>query len=166
VHIHIAACLLKAKIAEPEETYITRGQNGNKAQPGVSTNISAHLSSDHKTKARVPLPLVKHVYNCDGVEVLTAVTIKSTVLRDVKPCNLVYVHRRFGKMYFLYLQGQRVCQRINQQAVISAYLVTLMVYQTARRHIPGDSNLRATFLRPRMALYDITHGLVTAGGAN
>jgi hypothetical protein len=37
--------------------------------------------------------------------ILTALTIKSTIFRDVKTCNPVKVRRRFGGMYWLRLRG-------------------------------------------------------------
>jgi hypothetical protein len=41
-----------------------------------------------------------------GFEVLTTVTIKSTVFWDVMPCCLVEFQQRFGKTYCLRLQGR------------------------------------------------------------
>jgi hypothetical protein len=39
----------------------------------------------------------KRLKRCyDGFEVLTAVTMKSTVLRDVMACSLIQVHKCFG----------------------------------------------------------------------
>jgi hypothetical protein len=49
-----------------------------------------------------------------GTEVPTAVTISSTVFWDVTPCSQVEVHGRFGRTYFLHLQGRRISRLSNQ----------------------------------------------------
>jgi hypothetical protein len=41
-----------------------------------------------------------------GFEVLTAVTMNSTVFWDVMPCSLLEVHRSFGGTYYFHLQDQ------------------------------------------------------------
>jgi hypothetical protein len=38
-------------------------------------------------------------------EVLIAVTMRSTIFRDVVPCSLAGVHRRFGGPYYLHIRG-------------------------------------------------------------
>jgi hypothetical protein len=43
-----------------------------------------------------------------GFEVLTAVTIKSTVFRSVRAFSPVDVHGRFGGKYYLHVQSCRV----------------------------------------------------------
>jgi hypothetical protein len=50
-----------------------------------------------------------------GFEVLTAVTMKSTVFWDVMPCSLVQVYWCFWSMYHLHFQGQRLSHASNLQ---------------------------------------------------
>jgi hypothetical protein len=45
-----------------------------------------------------------------GFKVLMAVTVKITVFWHVMPCRPVEVHRSFGDIYCLYLQGRRISQ--------------------------------------------------------
>jgi hypothetical protein len=54
-------------------------------------------------------------WECVEIEVLTAVTVKSTCFRDMTPCNLVNIHRRF--------KG-----------------TSMGSYQTTRRHNPEHLN--------------------------
>jgi hypothetical protein len=49
----------------------------------------------------------KIFYNYVIVEVLTAMTMKNAVFRDVAPCRLC-VNRRFGRTYRLYVQGRKI----------------------------------------------------------
>jgi hypothetical protein len=56
-----------------------------------------------------------------GVEVRTAVTIKSVVFWDVTPCSLIGVHRRYAVMYCLYIQGRRVSQENSKKQVLVAF---------------------------------------------
>jgi hypothetical protein len=42
-------------------------------------------------------------------------TMRRTIFRDVTPCSLVKIHRSFGSMYCLHLQGRWVNQRSKQQ---------------------------------------------------
>jgi hypothetical protein len=53
--------------------------------------------------------------NRSNIEALTVVIRKRTVARDVTPCNLVEVYRRFGRTYCLSLQSRRV-NRANEYA--------------------------------------------------
>jgi hypothetical protein len=43
-------------------------------------------------------------------EVLTAVFMKSSISWDITPCSPLKVNRRFGRIYRLYLQDQRICR--------------------------------------------------------
>jgi hypothetical protein len=81
------------------------------------------------------------------LEVLTAVTMKSTVSWGVTPCSLVEVHQCFWGMYCLHLQDQRVGHAINQQDV-SSKQSTLLWYQTTWSHISEDSTLPPLLLHP------------------
>jgi hypothetical protein len=40
--------------------------------------------------------------------------MKSIVLLNVTPCNLVEIYVRFGRTYYLHLQGRRVGRAIKQ----------------------------------------------------
>jgi hypothetical protein len=42
-----------------------------------------------------------------GIEVFTAVVMKSVILWDMTPCSLSSFNRRFGGIYRLHLQGRR-----------------------------------------------------------
>jgi hypothetical protein len=44
-------------------------------------------------------------------KVLTPVNIKITVFWEVKPCNPVDFHRRFGGTYYLHIQGWRCAKQ-------------------------------------------------------
>jgi hypothetical protein len=48
-----------------------------------------------------------------GIEVLAAVAIKSSVLRDMMPCSPLNINRRFGGTCHLPLQGRRIIQARN-----------------------------------------------------
>jgi hypothetical protein len=48
-----------------------------------------------------------------GIEVLTAVVMKSTIFWDITPCSLLKVNRRFGGTYRLHLQGRRTSRASN-----------------------------------------------------
>jgi hypothetical protein len=43
-----------------------------------------------------------------GFEVLTAVSMKSTIFWDITPRSPLNVNRRFGATYRLHLQGRRI----------------------------------------------------------
>jgi hypothetical protein len=47
--------------------------------------------------------------------VLTAVIMKSIIVRDVTPCSLVDVYTRFRGTNYLHLHGQIVSQAIHKQ---------------------------------------------------
>jgi hypothetical protein len=52
-----------------------------------------------------------------GFEILTAVTIKITILWGVRPCSLVEFHRHFRATHSLHLEGRRASQaRSRRQA--------------------------------------------------
>jgi hypothetical protein len=56
-------------------------------------------------------------------EVLTGVTMKSTVFLDVMPCITVNTYKCFGGLYYLHLQDQRVSQARNQELLHLSYVV-------------------------------------------
>jgi hypothetical protein len=67
-----------------------------------------------------------------GVEVLTAVVIKSAIFWDITPCSLLKVNRCFGGTYCLHFQGRKICRERSQvanraftQVSYSAYFSTL-----------------------------------------
>jgi hypothetical protein len=41
-------------------------------------------------------------------EFLMDVSVKVNILRDLRPCGLLGIYRRFGVTYCLYLQGGRI----------------------------------------------------------
>jgi hypothetical protein len=49
-----------------------------------------------------------------GFEVLTAVTMKSSIFWYITPCCSVKVNQRFGVTYRFHLQGRRIRQAIDQ----------------------------------------------------
>jgi hypothetical protein len=55
--------------------------------------------------------------NCCGVsEALISATAKAiTIFWDVRRCSSLEVHQCFGRTYRFHLQGQRICQAINQE---------------------------------------------------
>jgi hypothetical protein len=50
-----------------------------------------------------------------GLEVLTAVVMKSTIFWDITPRSLLKVNRRFGGTYRLHLHGWRISRARNQR---------------------------------------------------
>jgi hypothetical protein len=54
---------------------------------------------------------------------LTAVTMRSAILWDVKICSLVEVHRHFGRIDLFHVQGRIVSQAINQQLLAECFLL-------------------------------------------
>jgi hypothetical protein len=62
---------------------------------------------------------IKIIWIC-GVEVLTAVTVKSAVFWVVTPCSSERT-QRFGGIYLLNLQGRRVRHARNQQKQTASY---------------------------------------------
>jgi hypothetical protein len=50
-------------------------------------------------------------------EALTAILIKGTIFRDMTPCTLLKINRRFAKIYRLHLQGRKL--------FVSAYFLIL-----------------------------------------
>jgi hypothetical protein len=49
-----------------------------------------------------------------GIEVLTAVVMKSTIFWDITPCSPLKVNRRFGGKYRLNLQSRRISRPRHQ----------------------------------------------------
>jgi hypothetical protein len=49
-----------------------------------------------------------------GIEILTAVVMKSTIFWDITPCSPLEVNRRFGGTYRFHLQGRRISGARNQ----------------------------------------------------
>jgi hypothetical protein len=47
-----------------------------------------------------------------GFVVLPAVVMKSSISRDIMPCNPLKVYRRFGRTCRLHLQSQRISQAL------------------------------------------------------
>jgi hypothetical protein len=72
------------------------------------------------------------------LQVLTTITMKSTIFWDVMPYNSVDVHRRFGGTYCFHLHCRSLldvcflCSTVNIHAVRSSETVN---YETTRRHI-------------------------------
>jgi hypothetical protein len=62
-----------------------------------------------------------------GLQALTAVIIKITVVWDLTRCSPVNVHRRFGWTYCLHLQDRRVIQTCNHHEAGGKYSLFLMV---------------------------------------
>jgi hypothetical protein len=56
---------------------------------------------------------VKPTLNVVGLEVLTAVIMKSTIFWDVTPCSPSSVNRSFGETYRLHLQGRKISRARN-----------------------------------------------------
>jgi hypothetical protein len=50
-----------------------------------------------------------------GIEVLTALTMRSTVSLDVALCSLAEVYQHLGATYRFHLQGRRVRQTSNRE---------------------------------------------------
>jgi hypothetical protein len=57
----------------------------------------------------------KKLINNVGIEVLTAVVMKSAVFWDITPCSPLKVDQRFGGTYHLHLLGLRISRARNQR---------------------------------------------------
>jgi hypothetical protein len=66
-------------------------------------------------------------------KVLSAVTMKNTVLWDVSRCSLVYVYKRLGETRCRHLQGS-----LNMETASSSKMSS-NIWQTSRHHIQEDS---------------------------
>jgi hypothetical protein len=49
-----------------------------------------------------------------GFEIVRALTMRNIIFFNMTPFSTVKVHRHFGEMYWLHLQGRRVSETINQ----------------------------------------------------
>jgi hypothetical protein len=71
--------------------------------------------------------------------------MSSSIFWDVVPCSQAEMYRCFGGMYWLHLQGRRLSQDNEVEALrsteMSAYL-----YQTTRRNIPKGSALLCSMI--------------------
>jgi hypothetical protein len=93
------------------------------------------------------LLLYENISQFVGTEVLTAVVIKSNIFRDITPCRLLEVNRRFAETYNLFLLSAFTL------VSCSAYLHTLKFevtcsfetsagfQRTTRRYIQEDISL-------------------------
>jgi hypothetical protein len=94
--------------------------------------------------------------NCKnfGFEILTAVTLESSIFWDITPCSPAKVNRRFGGICHLHFQGLRLNQAENQQLAACFMpvfcLKMKMIYSTEESvdfhwttwvYIPEDRNL-------------------------
>jgi hypothetical protein len=70
-----------------------------------------------------PRPQHSHYIECPktleevsnvGLEILITVVMKSYVFRDITPCSLLKVNRRFGGICCFHLQGRSISQERNQ----------------------------------------------------
>jgi hypothetical protein len=59
-----------------------------------------------------------------GLEVLTAVVMKSSVFLDITPCSPLEVSQCFGGTYRLHIQGRRINQARHQRAAGSKHCST------------------------------------------
>jgi hypothetical protein len=82
---------------------------------------------------------------CVGIEVLTAVIMKSTIFWDITPCSPLSVNRRFAGTYRLHLHGQRnnfsKVWGSHRDGYEHYYLLTpcsrvVNFYRTTQHHIP------------------------------
>jgi hypothetical protein len=60
---------------------------------------------------------MKEAERCTGFEVLTAVVMKCCILWDTALCSQPKVNWRFGGVYDVHLQAQRICQTRDQHEV-------------------------------------------------
>jgi hypothetical protein len=70
--------------------------------------LSKHLPGDTKKNHEKSVMIVV------GLEVLTAVVMKSSIFWDIKPCSLLKFNRHFRGICSLHLQGGRISQARNQ----------------------------------------------------
>jgi hypothetical protein len=79
-----------------------------------------------------------------GLEALTVATMENTVFCVATPCSPVEVHRRFGGMYHLHLQGRRVTQQKQERSLPPAYCWRCRLYVPPKRwrYSPGGRILR------------------------
>jgi hypothetical protein len=75
-------------------------------------------------------------FYCVASDVLTAVTMQSTVSWDVTPCIPVGVHRRFGGTYCLHIQGRRYAKQASKLILLAVgYLLRLFFDPTYLRNV-------------------------------
>jgi hypothetical protein len=78
-----------------------------------------------------------------GFEALTAVAMKSTIVRDVTPCGLVEFRRYFGGTYSLLLQGERVNQAASKyQTVFSTETSIYVPYFTMSASLVSTTEMQ------------------------
>jgi hypothetical protein len=86
----------------------------------------------------------------DVIEVLIAVTMRSTMFPDVTSCSPVEVHRRFGGSHccccFLCLVLLGLLPDAEMEAVRSSE-TPVNFYQTTRRHVINDSTVQSNNFR-------------------
>jgi hypothetical protein len=54
--------------------------------------------------------------NCAGLEVLTSLSTKSKVFRDVTPYSVIEDYQLLGGTYCIHLQSWRVSEAVNQSS--------------------------------------------------
>jgi hypothetical protein len=75
-----------------------------------------------------------------GFELVTAVTMKSNDFRDVTPCNLVELYRRFGRTYSFQLLGSRLSQASSLKMEIFLRNIGQRLPDYTASHLREDSN--------------------------
>jgi hypothetical protein len=79
---------------------------------GASCTAAAQLHRTDSSRAELEAAVHAAVRRTNiniyvGIEVFTAVVMKSTIFGDITPCTLLSDNRRFGGTYCLHLQGRR-----------------------------------------------------------
>jgi hypothetical protein len=99
-------------------------------------NVSKHLTWSWCTEVVTDGSELWNV----GLEVLSAVVLKSTIFSDITQCSPLKIDRCFGGIYLLRLQGRRTSRARNRRE--NRFLRNVSYFQwTTRRSVPQDSTL-------------------------